>query len=190
MELDTTRDQMAAMRTENQELWRRYRVLEQLVVQSGSQLPVFEELVPVKEEDSKCSTVALSGVAQGGHGHASGVNVDPMENPSEIDGEGEEDEEAVLAMAPQQHSMVYPLRQGMQLSASSSSSLKRRQHEDGSESEYQDEEEDDELEEDEEEGEASLPNKHASQSHQRHPVQRRQYQDEDHVEGLDVRRAL
>lgn len=190
MELDTTREQMAAVRTENQEIWRRYRVLEQLVVQSGLQLPVFEELVPVKEEDSKGSTVALSGVAQGGHGHASGVNVGPMDNPSEIDGEGEEDEEAVLAMVPQQP-MAHSLRQGIQLS--SSSSLKRQQHDDGSGSEYQDEEEeeDDELEEDDEEGgEAYSSNKHASQSHQRHPVQRRQYQDEDHVEGLDVRPAF
>lgn len=189
MELDTTREHMTAVRTESQEIWRRYRVLEQLVVQSGLQLPVFEELVPVKEEDPRGSTVALSGVAQGGHGHASSVNVGPMDNPSEIDGEGEEDEEAVLAMAPQQHSMAHPLRQGIQLS--SSSSLKRLQHDDGSGSEYQDEEEDDELEEDDEEGgEASSSNKHASQSHQRHPVQRRQYQDEDHVEGLDVRRAF
>ncbi|KAG0058752.1 hypothetical protein BGZ92_007099, partial [Podila epicladia] len=152
VELDTTREQMQAVRTENQEIWRRYRVLEQLVVQSGLSLPVFEELAPVKEEDPQqgggSGGVVLTGTAGSGqpHGHvgSSGVIVDHLDNQSsEIDGEGEEDEEAVLAMAPhphhphQQHhhsSIPHPLRQGM--ASGASSSLKRRNEE--SEGEYQD----------------------------------------------------
>ncbi|KAF9955556.1 hypothetical protein BGZ72_003616, partial [Mortierella alpina] len=75
-ELDSTRARMESVQQENKEVWRRYKVLESLILQNHLTMPSFPELTPFFETEAGAASLAVKSSGAGAdHGSTDAANV-------------------------------------------------------------------------------------------------------------------